>query len=200
MRIYFFYSSKGCVNSAHMWKVMEKEGILSWFEKMNIDNFTLDQLLQFGMKEVPAILTVGNNNKRELAEGANAFKWLEKIIQNRRNNISMMADSNRQKILERNRDINGNDSVTNFSQNEMTGNSDAYAYLLTDIAQSKSYVGCNQNNQVIITMEEGSKVNEKETEAAMRKEEQNRKQQTESIKEHMKQGQIEAIYDHRMLK
>ena len=200
MKIYFFYSSKGCQHSAHMWQVMEKEGILSWFEKMNIDNFSLDQLMQFGMKEVPAILVVGNNNKRELAEGKPAFKWLEQKIQNRRNNMSMMANSNRQKILERNMMVNNNDGVTNFSKSEMSGASDDYAYLLTDLAQSKSYVGYGQDNQAIMTMLEGKKVTEAETTAAMQKEQAHRDKEKETMKEGMKQGQIEAIYDHRMMK
>ena len=200
MKIYFFYSSKNCANSAHMWQVMEKEGILSWFEKMNIDNFSLDQLMQFGMKEVPAILVVGHNDKRELAEGKNAFKWLEQKIQNRRNNMSMMADSNRQKILERNKMVDNNDGVTNFSKSEMSGSSDDYAYLLTDLAQSKSYVGYGQDNQAIVTMLEGAKATEAETTAAMKKEALNREQQGTKMKEEMKQGQMEAIYDHRMMK
>jgi len=183
-----------------MWQVMEKEGILSWFEKMNIDNFSLDQLMQFGMKEVPAILVVGHNDKRELAEGKNAFKWLEQKIQNRRNNMSMMADSNRQKILERNKMVDNNDGVTNFSKSEMSGSSDDYAYLLTDLAQSKSYVGYGQDNQAIVTMLEGAKATEAETTAAMKKEALNREQQGTKMKEEMKQGQMEAIYDHRMMK
>jgi hypothetical protein len=197
MKIYFFYSSKNCENSAHMWKIMERESILGWFEKMNIDNFTIDQLTVFGLKSVPAILII-NNNIKELYEGKDSFKWVEQFIQNRRNNISMMVDANRQKLLQRNNMINK--SISDFSKSEMTGLSDDYAYLNTDIAQSKNYANCNMNNQTIITFNEREKLNQNEMKNAMNYVEQQRKQQNEILKNDMRNGQIDAICNNNMIK
>lgn len=180
-----------------MWKIMERESILGWFEKMNIDNFTIDQLTVFGLKSVPAILII-NNNIKELYEGKDSFKWVEQFIQNRRNNISMMVDANRQKLLQRNNMINK--SISDFSKSEMTGLSDDYAYLNTDIAQSKNYANCNMNNQTIITFNEREKLNQNEMKNAMNYVEQQRKQQNEILKNDMRNGQIDAICNNNMIK
>ena len=197
MKVYFFYSFKNCKNSVHMWKIMDREGIIGWFEKMNIDNFSLEQLLEFGLKSVPAILII-SNNKKELYEGRNAFKWIEHFIQNRRNNMAMMVNSNRQKILQKNMMINN--SITDFSKAEMSGMSDDYAYLNTDIAQAKNYVNCNIDTQPIITFNEKNKLNQAEMQNAMNDVEKYRKQQNQVLKDDMRNGQIEAICEHNMIK
>jgi len=176
---------------------MDREGIIGWFEKMNIDNFSLEQLLEFGLKSVPAILII-SNNKKELYEGRNAFKWIEHFIQNRRNNMAMMVNSNRQKILQKNMMINN--SITDFSKAEMSGMSDDYAYLNTDIAQAKNYVNCNIDTQPIITFNEKNKLNQAEMQNAMNDVEKYRKQQNQVLKDDMRNGQIEAICEHNMIK
>jgi hypothetical protein len=179
---------------------MEREKILQWFEKINIDNYSLDQLIGMGVKEVPAIVVVGRNNKKEFKEGQMAFKWLQDQISNKRLSMSSQVNMNRQNLLQRNRMMVNNDGVVEFSNTEMGGNSDDYAYLATDIAQPKTFVGVTGTTNGILTYKEGAKVSDAEMKKRMSQAENSRKEQSENLKQVMKQGQLEAIYDNRMLK
>lgn len=179
---------------------MSDNGILSWFEKINIDDYTLEQLLQYNLKEVPGILVIGNNGQRAMHEGPKAFEWLDNMIHNSRR-ISDMVDHNRKKILEKNRMVNnGDNSVVDYSKNEMAGKSDEYAYLATDMYQAKSYVDYAKGDQPIVTLRERDTVSKGETTNMLKQAEQSRDAQTEQIKQNMRQGQVEAVYNHRMIR
>ena len=202
MRIYFFYSSNKCENSANMWRILSDEGILNWFDKINVDEKSLEWLLQMGLKLVPAVLIMGTDNKRELYEGPESFKWLDGIIKNRRSSINQIANMNRQKLLENNRQINNtgeNRGLTEYVSGEMTGLSDGYGYLQTDMYQAKNYVDCLKGGQSIVTINEQTKLNKNQTDISINSANEQREQQTQVLKEEMKQGHLDAVFGNRML-
>lgn len=202
MRIYFFYSSNKCEYSTSMWKILNDEGILQWFDKINVDEKSLEWLLQIGLKQVPAVLITGNDNKRELHEGLESFKWLDTLIKNRRSNINQIATMNRQKLLENNRQINNmgdNKGLTEYVTGEMTGLSDEYGYLQTDIYQAKNYVDCLKGGQSIVTINEQGKLTKNQTDNSINSANEQREKQTQMLKTEMKQGHEDCIYGNRML-
>jgi len=202
MRIYFFYSSNKCEYSTRMWKILNDEGILQWFDKINVDEKSLEWLLQIGLKQVPAVLITGNDNKRELHEGLESFKWLDTLIKNRRSNINQIATMNRQKLLENNRQINNmgdNKGLTEYVTGEMTGLSDEYGYLQTDIYQAKNYVDCLKGGQSIVTINEQGKLTKNQTDNSINSANEQREKQTQMLKNEMKQGHEDCIYGNRML-
>jgi predicted MPP superfamily phosphohydrolase len=185
-----------------MWKILNDEGILQWFDKINVDEKSLEWLLQIGLKQVPAVLITGNDNKRELHEGLESFKWLDTLIKNRRSNINQIATMNRQKLLENNRQINNmgdNKGLTEYVTGEMTGLSDEYGYLQTDIYQAKNYVDCLKGGQSIVTINEQGKLTKNQTDNSINSANEQREKQTQMLKNEMKQGHEDCIYGNRML-
>ena len=80
----------------------------------------------------------------------------------------------------------------------MGGDSDNYAYLITDIAQPQSFQQYGRDNNVILTYNEGNKINKQEINNAIKKKEEERTKQCVQLKNNMKQGQLEAIYENTM--
>ncbi len=201
MRIYFFYSKK-CANSANMWKLLSDEGILQWFEKINADDKPLEWLVQMGLKCVPTMLVMGVGDKRELFEGPDAFKWLDTLIKNRRASVNQIADMNRQKLLESNRHINNttgtNNSLIEYVVGEMSGLSDEYGYLQTDMYHTKNYVDCHRGGQSIVTINEQEKLNKNQTDASVNATNELRDKQTQILKDEMRQGHIDTVFGNRM--
>jgi hypothetical protein len=197
MKFLFFYCSKDCEFSVRMHRILESEGILQMFDQYDIYNLTSKELVGFGLDQVPAIVTVDNNGKKTRDQGPDAFTWVSKFIQNRRHNMAMTANANRLKILERNMELNKNNSVAKFSKAEMTGLSDGYAYLQTDLPQSKNYVGLGLKEQAIVTIQEQGKMSKQDTGAAIKNYEKERQNQENVIKKGMEESRLIHIYNNR---
>jgi hypothetical protein len=200
MRGVFFYSTE-CPNCSTMWKIMEQENFLQYFEKINIDKITLEQLQNLGITKVPALLLTFPNGSKVLREAEGSFAWLRELIQNRRNSMSQMINSNRLKILEKNKELNNNGGILEFSKTEMQGLSDDYAYLQSDVAQTKNFLLYgNDASQAILTFAEGTKMTQNDTKNKITEIESIRNQQNEVIKKDMRVGQMEAVYDNKMIR
>jgi hypothetical protein len=184
-----------------MWKILNEEGILQWFDKIDINEKPLEWLVQMGLKEVPTVLQMGVDNKKELFEGTNAFKWLDTLIKNRRSSVNQIANMNRQKLLESNRQINdmgANKNLTEYVAGEMSGLSDEYGYLQTDMYQTKNYVDCHRGGQSIVTINEQGKLNKNQTDMTIKNANELRDKQTQLLKDEMKQGHIDTVFGNRM--
>lgn len=197
MKFLFFYSSQECPYSVNMIKIMETNGILSLFEKYNVWDLEPKNLVNLGLKHIPAIVLINNNGQRNMWEGKNSFQWLENFIKNRRRSMEMAANANRMRILEKNMELSRNDGISDFSKAEMTGHSDDYAFLATDIAQPKNHVGIGLQDQAIVTLEEQGKLSKQETSKNIDIYKKMRDNQTTQFKQVMKEKQAEAVYENR---
>jgi hypothetical protein len=198
MKGVLFYSTD-CETCRNLWNIMEKTQFLQYFEKINIDKVSLEHLQSLNISKVPAMIISYPNGQKNLLIADQIFKWLTDLDQNRKASMMEMTNSNRVKILEKNKMIN-NSGIVDFSTAEMAGSSDDYAYLATDVAQPKNFLPCGQEqSQVIMTYNEGSKLSKDEINKFIRNREGSRTQQDEHIKQTMKQEQLGAIYDNHMI-
>lgn len=198
MKGILFYSYR-CRNCINMWKILEKENFLQFFEKMNIDNLDIKYIQNLGISQVPSILIIYPNGKKLLKEARNAFIWIDELLKNRRENISKMVNLNRLELLKKNKEL-VNQGFLEYSNNEMGGKSDEYAYLVTDIALPKSYVNYgDERKDAIITYSEIDKLDNEKLNNELILKKDIRNNQDVVIKDEMKKGQIEAIYDNNMI-
>jgi len=198
MKGILFYSYR-CRNCINMWKILEKENFLQFFEKMNIDNLDIKYIQSLGISQVPSILIIYPNGKKILREARNAFIWIDELLKNRRENISKMINLNRLELLKKNKEL-VNQGFLEYSNNEMGGKSDEYAYLVTDIALPKSYVNYgDERKDAIITYSEIDKLDKEKLDSELILKKDTRNNQDVAIKDEMKKGQIEAIYDNKMI-
>lgn len=198
MKGILFYSYR-CRNCINMWKILEKENFLQLFEKMNIDNLDIKYIQNLGISQVPSILIIYPNGKKILKEARHAFIWIDELLKNRRENISKMVNLNRLELLKKNKEL-VNQGFLEYSNNEMGGKSDEYAYLVTDIALPKSYVNYgDERKDAIITYSEIDKLDKEKLDNELILKKDTRNNQDVSIKDDMKKGQIEAIYDNKMI-
>ena len=198
MKGILFYSNR-CRNCINMWKILEKEHFLQFFEKMNIDNLDIKQIQNLGISQVPSILVIYPNGKRILREARQAFMWIDELLKNRRENISKMINLNRLELIKKNKEF-VNQGFLEYSNNEMDGKSDEYAYLVTDIAQPKSYVNYgDEKKNAIITYSEFDKIDKDNMDKELKNKKETRSNQDVIIKDEMKKGQIEAIYENNMI-
>jgi hypothetical protein len=195
MKFILFYSSQECPTSINIVNYMRNNNILQMFYKYDVWDFELDQLVSLHIKIIPSIVIISPNGYNEKHEGKQSFIWLQQFINNnKRRNMSYLADSNRHKYLEMELQA-GRNGAHDFCKDEMEGMSDGYAYLLTDIPQSKSFVSLGMNEQAILTYENENKLNKNDTEQLLNQNLKIRDNEKELIKNEMKEKQLEAVYN-----
>jgi len=196
MKFILFYSSRECATSINIVNFMRSNGILQMFYKYDVWDFEMGQLISLKINIIPAIVIISTNGYNEKFEGKQSFMWLQQFItNNRRSNMSCLANSNRHKYLEMEMMANRNNSTNDFCKDEMEGLSDGYAYLLTDIPQSKSFVCLGMDEQRILTYENENKLAKNDTERLIGQNMQMRENENNMIKMEMKEKQLEAVYN-----
>lgn len=151
---FIFYSSKntGCFN---LMTIMENEGMLRMFTLRSIDNMSDNEIARLGLRAVPTILFI-NNGKKGIYEKDEAFKWVNNIIENRRQNIIKRTENNRRLIQMNTMKNNIREGLFEYNINESEGISDAYSYWKDDItqdidvAQPKSFLPFGRDEQYTI--------------------------------------------------
>lgn len=150
---YVFYSSNnsGCYN---LMKIMENEGMLNMFTLKSIDDMSENEIVKLGLRSVPTIVFV-NNGQKGIYEKEDAFKWVNNIIANRRQNIMKRTENNR-KLIQQNSIQNIKNGLFEYNANESQGISDSYSYWKDDInqdintAQPKSFLPFGRDSQYTI--------------------------------------------------
>lgn len=134
---YLFYS-KECKFCFKLITVMENQGLLGMFNVKCIDDMTPNDFAKLGLQCVPTLVVVNNQNGVEhkgIYENDKAFKWVDSVISNRRQNMIKTAENSR-KLIEisdyKKRIVDG---LSENCQSEMEGLSDAYAYWKDDMTQ-----------------------------------------------------------------
>jgi len=136
--------------------------MLNMFNLISIDKMPLEQLRQTGIKNIPAlVLTDSNGNTQMCHEGKDAFIWLNNFIQCRRQNLSLMkqTENNRKKIVQANVAVN-KDNIGGIT-NEDNRMSDNYSFVVNDLVdyvQPKTFMPYgNDNNYNIVTFNDDRK-------------------------------------------
>jgi hypothetical protein len=143
---YLFYSSR-CESSANFIRIITSEKINPMFNLISIDTMSTEQLISLGIKKTPMLVLRNQNNETTAVhEGPAAFEWLNNLIQFRRQNMMMMVEQNRKKLIQSNMAQQLNkDNVTGRSD-ELSGMSDNFTYINVDYVSTKSYLPYGQDN------------------------------------------------------
>ena len=203
MKIQLYYSkkSKACDD---LLMFIKNQGILNMFEIYCIDTMTDEQLIKLQLNVVPTIAVVSfkeGKNIIDLYEKINAFKWVEQLVVNRRQNMLKYAETNRRLVQQTEMKKKIKEGLYEYCKNETEGISDAYTYLADNIesAQPKSYLPYGKDNMyTIMTIPEdktksGYKLTEKEQRDLSNKLMKERTEQDASLKSMMETEQIEKV-------
>ena len=162
------------------------------------------QLIKLQLKVVPTIAIYSVRDGKttiDLYEKSNAFKWVEQLLINRRQNMLKYAEVNRRLVQQSEMKKKIKDGLYEYCRNETEGISDAYTYVADTIesAQPKSYLPYGKDNMYsIMTIPEdrtkpGYKLTEKEQRELSDKLIKDRKEQDVSLKTMMEHEQIEKV-------
>lgn len=210
---YIFYS-KQCKSCLDLITYMENQGILNMFEIKCVDTMSETEIIRLGLSGVPTIVIITTNNGRQqkgIYEKNEAFKWVNGLIQNKKQNMMKHVAEKRKLIEQSEMKKKLEDGVFEYCSTEAQGISDSYAYYKEDkylngdlskdldLSQPKSFLTCDRlNTDSILTIPEnknqpGYKLNERDQKVLLSKLENNRKDYDDKVKLLMEQEQIQKV-------
>ena len=200
MSIRVFYSTR-CNECMNLWQVIYNEQLNKMFIPVCLDNFRLEDLTKLRIKEVPAIVISAENQQTQIYEGpSQCSQWLTNFTINRRKNIAMQVEE-RRRLIQRAQATarNQEGGPIEYTEAEMDGVTDGYAYTSTDLCQPKNFVMVgHEDNCSIITPVVGNQTRvDAET---MRKQlaelDASRSRDTQDFMNLMERSQINAIVNY----
>ena len=177
--------SKKCQSCANLIVILRNMNLLLNFEMVCVEDIiSQNKQLPQNIKTVPALIMPELNS---ILQGKETFEWVEKI---RVNMIKMNMLKNVQQ--------SGPNGFTNV---EMGGFSDNFAYTMTDLPQPKSFLPYGKDDEyAIYTGVEITKIGNKELDKLIKDSESKRKEQEKNINEVMDNNRKEAIYNYQKQK
>lgn len=137
-----FYSNN-CEPSQHLISLMQSENLIRFFHLICTDN---NPKIPSQINVTPTLILHGIPTPYKAGE---AFVWLSKMKQWKIRMMMQQASVAQQQYLQSmNKNMGQNESnVLEFSQTEMAGMSDIFAYLQNEGAMPHSYFTCNNMGQ-----------------------------------------------------
>lgn len=200
MFIRVFYSTR-CNECMNLWQVIYNEGLNKLFIPVCLDNFKAEDLSKLKIKEIPAIVISEEGRPASIFEGPSyCSQWLTSFTINRRKNLAMQVEE-RRRLIQKAQAIarNQDGGPIEYTEAEMDGVSDNYAYTSTDLCQPKSFVmvGHEDNCTIITPIVNGQS---KVTADAMKRElaelDASRSRDTQDFMNMMERNQISAIVNY----
>jgi hypothetical protein len=168
------------------------------FNRTDVTELSLDQLQMLDMQSIPTIVVSSPNNRPDVYDGPKKCSmFLNNLIMNRRTTQMTETESRMKLIQKAQRDSRlKSEGPSEYSEAEMSGVSDSYAYMQTDMAQAKAYVlvGQEDSTYVITPQVNESKITKKRMETDLNTLENQRKQDLNTFKEGMEQRQIDSVF------
>lgn len=197
IRVFYSVECNECMN---LWQVIYNEGIGRMFIPVCLDKYTSKQIqnLGLGIKVLPSIVVSTQNHPPLIYEGPQkCSQWLTNFTLNRRKSIAQQIEQHRkliQKEHARVRTLEG--GPIEYSEAEMEGMSDDYAYNDTDLCQPKNFVmvGNEESSRIVtVTNTKDCKFDMAATKAYVAELEKTRSMDTTHLKEDMEKRQINAV-------
>lgn len=204
---YVFYS-KDCATSLNLIKIMENQGLHTMFDYKCVDNMSENDITKLGLRTVPTILVVNNQNgvqKKGIYEGKEAFEWINSVVINRRQIAITQAESTRKLIQINEMKKKIQDGLYEYCEGESAGISDGYSYWKDDMtkdidnAQPKTFLPYGDDHKYnILTIPvdkhaPGYKISKGDQEKMIRDMENIRKTDDSNLKSMMEQQQIHDV-------
>ncbi len=180
MKRFLIYSKK-CQSCANLIVILRNMNLLLNFEMVCLEDLIAQRKQPPpNIKSVPALIMQDIN---VILQGKETFEWVEKI---RMNMIKMNIAKNAQQI--------GPHGFTNV---EMGGFSDNFAYTLTDLAQPKSFLPYGKDDEyAIYTGVEVNKITKRDMDNIIAEANKKRKEQDKSIGEILDNSKKEQILNY----
>lgn len=188
--------------STNIYDVISRENLGRMFNYIDVDTYSPEQLCTLKIARVPTIVISSNKqgSRPEIYDGpSECAKFLNNMIMNRRS-MQINEAQNRMKSIQQAQisERMKYEGPSEFSEMEMSGCSDDYAYLNTNIGQSKSFVKIVNGQEMvddIITLNLGKekKINENQSRKQIDDLMKQREHDIDNIKNNMEQKQIDAI-------
>jgi hypothetical protein len=177
----FLIFSKKCQSCANLIVILRNTNLLLNFEMVCLEDLIAQKKqLPPNIKTVPALIMQDIN---VVLQGKETFEWVEKI---RMNMIKMNITKNSQQV--------GPHGFTNV---EMGGFSDNFAYTLTDLAQPKSFLPYGKDDEyAIYTGKEVSKITGKDMDKIINETNKKRKEQDKNIGEILDNSKKDIILNY----
>jgi hypothetical protein len=181
MKRYYIYS-KQCQSCANLTVILNNMNMLSNFEMICIEDLIKNnKQIPPNIKTVPALILQDLNL---LLQGKETFEWIEKI----KNNMMKMN-------IAKNTQNNGPQGFTDI---EMRGISDKFAYTDTDFAQPKSFLPYGKDDDyAIFTGVEVNKISNKDMNKLLTQTNQKRKEQDINTNKILDESKKELILNYK---
>jgi hypothetical protein len=194
-RLFYANSDKESMN---IYNIIMQNGMTRLFQMTDVTQLSMDQLSNLQMKTVPTIVISSPNNRPEVYDGPkNCSVFLNTLIINRRASQIQETETRMKIIQKAQRDARlVSEGPSEYSEAEMSGVSDNYSYMQTDMAQAKSFVLVGQEDAttVITPQLKESKINKNQMSADLSSLQKQREVDTKNFSNIMEQRQIDAIY------
>ena len=200
---YLFYSTL-CKHSLDLMKIMENQGLLPMFELKSVNTMDINEITRLGLNATPTILIINNDNGKQskgIYESKDAFKWVDNVITNRRQNMIQFAEQRRRLIEIDETRKRMEDGLSENCQMERQGISDVYAFCKedNDMYQPKAFVpALEMGNDAyrVMTIPQGrhvEKLSEIDQKMLIKDLESKRKIQDTDMKSNMEKEQISKV-------
>lgn len=193
------YYTKRCNECLNLLRVIQNEGIERMFIYMCLDEFSAADISKLSIKVLPSIVVSIENQNPSVYEGPQrCSQWLTDFTINRRRNLAQQVEQQMRMIQKTHATIRQQEGgPIEYTEAEMDGIGDSYAYNNIDICQPKNFVIVGTEDKSFIrtpNMEEG-KVNLTELERRLDAIEKSRNNDRDQFMKNMEQNQINAIFN-----
>lgn len=194
-RLFYTADDKEAMN---IYNVIVQQGMMGLFRFTDVVNdLSIEQLERLQMKTVPTIVVSSSGSRPMVYDGPQACsRFLNELIINRRATQAEDVELRMKAVQRAQRDARlKSDGPSEYSEAEMSGKSDNYAYMQTDMAQPKSFVlvGQEDTTSVITPQLQESKIGRNKMLSDMSALTRQRDQDLNSYKTDMEARQIDAI-------
>jgi hypothetical protein len=195
---YRLFYANGDKESMNIYNIIMQNGMTRLFQLTDVTELQMEQLAKLQMKSVPTIVISSANSRPEVYDGPkNCSIFLNNLILNRRASQIQETETRMKLIQKAQRDARiVNDGPAEYSEAEMSGTSDNYAYMPTDMAQAKSFVLVGQEDATVVITPQinESKINKGQMLSDLSNLQKQREQDMNNYKSMMEQRQIDAIF------
>jgi sucrose-6-phosphate hydrolase SacC (GH32 family) len=186
-----------CSDCIGLLNVIENEGISNMVMRINLDELSSERLqqLSMGIKKIPSIVINSENNNPIICDGPQeCSNWLNNFTLNRRKTLADTL-TERRKIMQREISAARGNGPVEYSEAEMAGTSDDYAYMETDMAQLKNYIPIGQEHSfnIITIKNRENKMTDMEMKNTMSEQTRQRENDNNNMKTEMEKNQIAAV-------
>jgi hypothetical protein len=189
-----------CQECINLWQVIFNENIVKMFIPVCLDNYSSKQISQLSIKEIPAIVISAENQSSMIFEGPQkCSQWLTSFTINRRKNLAIQVENQRRLIQKAQAISRAQDGgPIEYTDTEMDGITDNYAYTATDLCQPKSYmmIGEEHKYNIITPMLTEGKIDIDYMKQQLTDLENQRNSEKQQLMNVMEQSQIKAVLNY----